>query len=156
MRAVRMARGARGGLSVAAARRAPPFGSEFGRQWCLCTKLRVRGAFQRAKFCSGLQMVQVHCGASGSVTGCNCDAARHGFYLREMSEVSHNNSSVNFPWPSKLSVRPLTAFRRRLAMPPVVSCNWAILQPQVGPSPTKNDPEPSEQRLCNYKGALSV
>ena len=33
-----MTRGARGGLSVAAARRAPPFGSDFGRQWCLCTK----------------------------------------------------------------------------------------------------------------------
>ena len=29
-------------------------------------------------------------------------------------------------------------------------------QTQIGLSPTKNDPEPSEQPLCNYKGALSV
>ena len=34
MRAVRVVCGARGCLSVVAARRAPPFGSDFGRQWC--------------------------------------------------------------------------------------------------------------------------
>ena len=77
MRAVRVVRGARGGLSEAAARRAPPFGSEFGRQWCLCTKLRVRGAFQCAKLCRGVQGVQVRCGASGSVARCNGDAVAY-------------------------------------------------------------------------------
>ena len=39
-----------------------------------CTKLRVRGAFQCAKLCRGVQGVQVRCGASGSVARCNGDA----------------------------------------------------------------------------------
>ena len=45
-------RGARA-VSRWRARRAPPFGSEFGRQWCLCTKLRVRRAFSTRKAVQG-------------------------------------------------------------------------------------------------------
>ena len=52
MSAVRVMRGARGGLSVVAARRAPPFGSDFGRQWCFVhqtarpTRVSTRKAVQ--------------------------------------------------------------------------------------------------------------
>ena len=79
MRAVRAMRGARDCLSVVAARRAPPFGSDFGRQWCLCTKLRVRRAFQRAKLCRGVQRVRGGWGASAAVRRCDGDAFAHLF-----------------------------------------------------------------------------
>ena len=53
MRAVRVVRGARGCLSVVAARRAPPFGSDFGRQWCLCTKTARPTRFSTRKAVQG-------------------------------------------------------------------------------------------------------
>ena len=53
MRAVRVVSGARGGLSVVAARRAPPFGSDFGRQWCLCTKTARPTRFSTRKAVQG-------------------------------------------------------------------------------------------------------
>ena len=53
MRAVRAMRGARGCLSVVAARRAPPFGSDFGRQWCLCTKTARPTRFSTRKAVQG-------------------------------------------------------------------------------------------------------
>ena len=46
-------RGARGCLSVVAARRAPPFGSDFGRQWCLCTKTARPTRFSTRKAVQG-------------------------------------------------------------------------------------------------------
>ena len=53
MRAVRVVRGKRGCLSVVAARRAPPFGSDFGRQWCLCTKTARPTRFSTRKAVQG-------------------------------------------------------------------------------------------------------
>ena len=53
MSAVRAMRGARGCLSVVAARRAPPFGSDFGRQWCLCTKTARPTRFSTRKAVQG-------------------------------------------------------------------------------------------------------
>ena len=79
MRAVRAVRGARGGSRWWRRAVRPPPGSDFGRQWCLCAKLRVRRAFQRAKLCRGVQRVRGGWGASAAVRRCDGDAFAHLF-----------------------------------------------------------------------------
>ena len=79
MSAVRAMRGARGCLSVVAARRAPPFGSDFGRQWCLCTKTARPTRFSTRKAVQGVQRVRGGWGASAAVRRCDGDAFAHLF-----------------------------------------------------------------------------
>ena len=111
-----------------------------------CTKLRVRGAFQCAKLCRGVQGIQVRCGASGSVARCNGDAvACNKVGMLRADATARRRRPRNSIWcrgDLKRRLRPLATVRQRAAPPAVdASCAWARTAP-VWPQPHEERPRP--------------
>ena len=115
-----------------------------------CTKLRVRGAFQCAKLCRGVQVSQVRCGTSGSVARCNGDAVACNKDVRWADARKLTKPSVG----SKFAVailneasdpsQPSADAPHRL---PSTLRASGHEPPHFGLGPTKHDPDPSEQPL---------